>query len=62
MDETTAVGVLDSAIAQSGSILGLLGDISDFVINSELCLVFLGFVVISRSVGILKKCLRVTPR
>lgn len=57
-----ATSVMDKGLAQTGSVLTLLGDIGDFVVNNELCLLFLGFLFVSRGVGVLKKCLRVTPR
>ena len=58
----TATGVLTNATNQAGNILTFLGNLTTFVIGNELCMCFLGFMFISRGVGVLKKCLRVTPR
>ena len=54
--------VMDKGLAQTSSIISLLGDLTTFIVGNELCLLFLGFFFISRGVGILKRCLRVTPR
>lgn len=62
VEATTATGVLSSATSQASNILTFLGDLTAFVIGNELCMCFLGFMFISRGVGVLKRCLRVTPR
>lgn len=54
--------VLERGLAQTSSIITLLGDVATFIVGNELCLLFLGFMFVSRGVGILRKCLRVTPR
>lgn len=57
-----STSVMDKGLAQTSSIITLLGDLTTFIVGNELCLLFLGFLFISRGVGILKRCLRVTPR
>lgn len=57
-----SASVMDKGLQQTTSVLTLLGNVADFVVTNELCLLFLGFMFVSRSVGVLKKCLRVTPR
>lgn len=57
-----SASVMDKGLQQTTSVLTLLGDVADFVVNNELCLLFLGFMFVSRGVGVLRKCLRVTPR
>lgn len=57
-----SASVMDKGLQQTTSVLTLLGNVADFVVNNELCLLFLGFMFVSRGVGVLRKCLRVTPR
>lgn len=60
--ETAAGSVLEKGIEQTSGVLTLMSNVADFVVNNELCLLFLGFMFVSRAVGVLRKCLRVTPR
>ena len=57
-----ATTVMEKGLANTSSVLTLLGDVTNFIVNNELCLLFLGFMFVSRGVGVLRKCLRVTPR
>ena len=60
--EAVSSSVFERGLANSASVLKLVGDVAEFIIGNELCLLFLGFFFVSRGVGILKKCFRATPR
>lgn len=54
--------VLDRGLAQTSGFLQICSDVGNFIITNELCLIFIGFLFVSRGVSVLIKCLRVTPR
>lgn len=59
--EQGSSSVIETGISQTGSILNLVGSVTDFVVGNDLCLISLGFVFVGRAAVVLRKCLRVTP-
>ena len=54
--------ILDRGFDQASGFLQVCSDVTNFIVSNELCLITIGFVFVSRSVGCLRRCLRVTPR
>lgn len=51
-------GIIDNA----SDLLTVIGDVASFVVGNDLCLLFLGFVFLSRAVVLVRKTIRVAPK
>lgn len=61
-DDTDGGGRVRGIIDNASDLLTVIGDVASFVVGNDLCLLFLGFVFLSRAVVLVRKTIRVAPK